>query len=77
MNAIQKLAIKRRARKLYEKKGGYSEVIKLANEKGLKYGFCMPYDNEMPNIDGECRVCGSMQQNENKPVLPKKKRKNG
>lgn len=75
MNKIQKIAVKRKARRLYEKNGGYSAVCDLANEKGLQYGFCMPCDNDMPNIDGECLVCGSMQQNEQIPVLPKRKRK--
>jgi hypothetical protein len=75
MRKIEKLSIKRKAKRLYEKNGGYSAVIKLANEKGLKYGFCMPCDNDMPNMDGECLVCGSLQQNENRPVLPKRKRK--
>jgi hypothetical protein len=75
MRKIEKLSIKRKAKRLYEKNGGYSAVIELANEKGLKYGFCMPCDNDMPNMDGECLVCGSLQQNENRPVLPKRKRK--
>ena len=74
MRTIEKAAIKRKARRLY-RKSGYASVCELANGKGLKYGFCIPCDNEMPNIDHECLVCGSMQQNENSPVLPKTKRK--
>lgn len=75
MNGIKKAAIRRKARSLYEKNGGYSAVVELANRNNLKYGFCIPCDNDMPHIDHECLVCGSMQQNENSPVLPKTKRK--
>lgn len=72
MRKIEKTAIKRKAQRLYEKNGGYSAVCELANEKGIPYGFCLPCDNEMPHLDGECLVCGSLQQNESRPVLPKR-----
>ena len=71
MNEIKKAAIRRKARRLY-KKSGYASVCELANDKGLKYGFCIPCDNDMPNIDHECLVCGSMQQSEKPTILTKK-----
>jgi hypothetical protein len=64
----KKLTVEQECQAIYEKSGGYSEVLahvynqqskgKRAYKKVVDE-FCEPCDNEMPSLNHTCLVCGS------------------